>query len=221
MNAASPRFPHVRAIVFDLDGVLIDSEIANVRAAALGFAAVGVTLDPADHGRIVGRHPFDYLPELARRYGVAAVDLRRVATAQAAAYARLALEPHALPGALETVRAFGARGKLVGLATSSERENVRAILSSLGIADAFRAVLTRDDVKRSKPDPEIYRLAASRLGVSPGDALAVEDSPHGVAAAKGAGLHCVAVRSPHVDPARLGAADALADDLPAVLALVG
>ncbi len=221
MTAASPRFPDVRAIVFDLDGVLIDSEIANVRAAALGFAAAGVTLEPADHGRIVGRHPVDYLPELARRYGVALVDLRRIAAVQSEAYARLAQEPHALPGALETVRAFAARGKLVGLATSSERENVRAVLASLGIADAFRAVLTRDDVKRSKPDPEIYRLAASRLGVSPGDALAIEDSPHGVASAKGAGLHCVAVRSPHVDPARLGAADALADDLPAVLALVG
>jgi HAD superfamily hydrolase (TIGR01509 family) len=81
----------------------------------------------------------------------------------------------------------------LGLASNSPRFLVDDALATAGLADAFDAIVTSDDVENAKPAPDIYRLACERLGVTPRQALALEDSPSGVAAAKAAGLTCIAV----------------------------
>jgi putative hydrolase of the HAD superfamily len=84
----------------------------------------------------------------------------------------------------------------VGLASSSPVEWAERFLARLGLRDRFAVLATRERVARSKPAPDLYELALAELGVTAGDALAVEDSPNGVAAAKAAGLFCVAVPNP-------------------------
>ena len=104
-------------------------------------------------------------------------------------------QAEALPGAVDAVRDTSAAGVRVAVASSSIAPWVGACLERLGLTGAFDAVVTGSDVKEGKPDPEIYLLAASTLGVSPGDCLAIEDAPAGIESAHRAGMTCWAVRT--------------------------
>lgn len=182
----------LEAVVLDLDGVLVDSERINVGSARRAFAAHGVALDAEDEALIVGRHPRDYLAEIAARHPDAARRLAEIAALQGRLYAELGREVRPVPGALDLVRALRARGTPLALATSSNRDDARAVLAALGVADAFDAVLALEDVAKLKPDPEIYRRACGALAVAPDRAAAVEDSPPGCLAARGAGMCVIA-----------------------------
>jgi HAD superfamily hydrolase (TIGR01509 family) len=96
-------------------------------------------------------------------------------------------------GVLEVIETAQQLGLALGVASSSGREWVEGYLKHLGLRDHFAVVCTRDDVERVKPDPALYRLAVSKLGVAAEDAVAVEDSRNGMLAAKAAGLRCVVV----------------------------
>jgi HAD superfamily hydrolase (TIGR01509 family) len=115
----------------------------------------------------------------------------------------------ARPGAVELVQELRGLGVLLGLASNSPRYLVDDALATAGLADAFDAIVTADDVAHPKPAPDIYLLACERLGVPPADALALEDSASGVAAAKSAGLTCIAV--PMFAETAVSAADEVVD----------
>jgi HAD superfamily hydrolase (TIGR01509 family) len=119
------------------------------------------------------------------------------------------------PGAVELVERLRGRTRL-GLASNSPRQMVDTALASAGIGDAFDAIVTSDDVEHSKPAPDLYLLACQQLGVAPADALALEDSSSGIAAAKAAGLTCIAV--PQFAETDVSAADRLNDSLEELLA---
>lgn len=210
----------LRAVVFDLDGVLLDTETINVRAASEAFAALGHPLASEDAAAIVGRHPVDYLPELMRRRGLPEELAASLGRDQSARYARLwREEARLLPGAREALAAARRRSLRVGLATSSGRAGVEEALDRFALRAAFDLTLTKDDVAARKPDPEIYTTAASRLGIEPAAMLVVEDSEYGVRSAKGAGARCVALRSPHTPIERIDGADAVIDSLEELPAL--
>ncbi len=119
------------------------------------------------------------------------------------------------PGAVELVERLRGRTRL-GLASNSPRHLVDSALATARITDAFDAIVTSDDVAESKPAPDIYLLACERLGVQPADALALEDSASGIAAAKAAGLTCIAV--PQFAETDVSAADRVIDSLEDLLA---
>lgn len=100
-----------------------------------------------------------------------------------------------------------ADGLRLAVASSSPASWVQPLLRQSGYLDRFEVVACGDEVAQPKPDPAVYELALCRLGVTPGEAIAFEDSPHGVAAAKAAGMKCVAIPNPFADPARFAAAD--------------
>jgi HAD superfamily hydrolase (TIGR01509 family) len=103
----------------------------------------------------------------------------------------------------------------LGLASNSPRYLVDAALQSAGFADAFEAIVSSDDVAHHKPAPDLYLLACERLGVTPADALALEDTASGIAAAKAAGLTCIAV--PQFAETDVSAADRVIDSLEELL----
>jgi len=213
---------HPKAVVFDKDGVLADSEWINVRSAFEVFRACGCDLEPGDESAIIGKHPIDYVPLLARRFGIGDADQRRMIDEQDAIYNRIWHEEgRMLDGAREALEAVRDRGLFVGLATSSSRREVEAFLDRFDLASCFDVALSLDDVTRAKPDPEIYFLAARMLGVAPQEMLVVEDSEHGVRAAKAAGADCVAVRTPQVRPESISVADAHIESLGELTALLG
>jgi HAD superfamily hydrolase (TIGR01509 family) len=203
-----PRDSEVKAVVFDKDGVLADSEAINLRSAFEIFRVHGYELGPEDESAIVGRHPVDYVPVLSRRFGVSEARQREIIAQQDEYYTRTWDEEGCLlDGAREALDAVRRLGLGVGLATSSSRREVEAFLSRFELAECFDVTLSLDDVSRSKPDPEIYVSAARELGIAAKSMLVVEDSEHGVRAAKGAGAICVAVKSFHVPAERIAMAD--------------
>jgi HAD superfamily hydrolase (TIGR01509 family) len=212
----------LQAVVFDKDGVLADSESINLRSAFEVFGAHGYELGPDDEPAIVGRHPIDYVPELARRFRLSQAEQRRIVEEQDSVYTRIWREQgRLLDGARETLDAVRRLGLGVGLATSSGRREVEEFIERFELASCFDVTLSLDDVVRAKPDPEIYVSAARRLGVPAARMLVVEDSEHGVRAAKGAGAVCVAVRTPYVRPERIAMADVTIDATAELTELLG
>ena len=195
-------------VVFDLDGVLLDTEPLNVESAVAAFAWAGHALVPGDALRIIGRHPDDYVPEIGARFSMGDAEMLRLREVQERLYVeafenRLAMKSGAR-SALERLQRNGVR---VGLATSSSRSEVRRSFRRFDLDPFFEVVLTKDDVRRLKPDPEIYRRAADRLSVSPESMLVVEDSEHGIGSAKAAGAFCVALATPEIPAERQARAD--------------
>ena len=209
----SPPFAP-RALVFDFDGLILDTETPEFLAWQEVFASYGARLTTVEWARVIGStdHGWDASSSIARQTGavVSAADLRAVWKPRQSAL----LEVETIrPGVLALLSAGRARGLSLGVASSSPRWWVEGNLTRLGILSQFSAITTKDDVQRTKPDPAVYRLAVSRLAVPAASALALEDSPNGVQAAHAAGLRCVAVPndvSRHLD---LTAADAVLESL--------
>lgn len=203
-----------QAVIFDMDGVLVDSEPLHLEALNEVLAAEGHRLTEAEYLAYVG--VADEWADLIRRKGLRhAPEHYRERYHQAVLRAlRRPLRPQ--PGVAALLDGVRARGLKVGLASSSRREWVAATLAALGFADRFDAVVSGEMVSRGKPAPDIFLLAAERLGVPPERCLVVEDAPAGVAAAKAAGMTVVAVRTPYTAGARLDAADLVLESLAGV-----
>ena len=204
-----------RPVVFDLDGVLIDSEPLYERA--MRDYAAGLGRDDAGelYAVTLGRREVDFLPDVAASLRRDVEDVR-LGLEQATLPLTAELQP--MPFAVGAMSALHADGRRLAVATSSTAPFARAALERLGIGGLVRALATGDEVARGKPDPEIYLLAAERLGVEPADCIAVEDTPAGVAAAQGAGMTCVAIPHALSPAAGLGGADAIVGDLGEALA---
>jgi HAD superfamily hydrolase (TIGR01509 family) len=193
------------AVIFDLDGVLMDSEqLWNGAKEALVREAGGRWRDEAPTVMMGMSSPewAAYLhDELAVPMDVEAIN-RDVVRRMEEGYRR---ELPLLPGAADAVRALAARWPL-GLASSSNRELIDLVLELAGFADAFRVTVSSEEVARGKPAPDVYLETARRLGVAPESCVAIEDSSNGLRSAAAAGMAVIAVPNPHYAPA----ADALA-----------
>jgi len=208
----------IRAMIFDLDGTLVQTE----KLKALSYAKAAVELCPYSIEEEQVIEAFKQVVGLPRRqvakYLVERFDLEDraderleefgVTTAWQAyvqvrlgIYQELLADPEVILGnqwphnvaLLQEARQAQCK---IGLATMSHCEQANRVLDILSLQDAFDFVATRDDVERGKPDPEIYLLAANELSVDPADCLVIEDSPSGVKAAVAAGMHVIAVATP-------------------------
>jgi HAD superfamily hydrolase (TIGR01509 family) len=202
----------LRALVFDFDGLILDTERPVFEAWRWAFAEHGVELSVAEWSAVIGRA--DAWDPLARLASVAEVDHAVVARRREVRDALLAAE-EILPGVIDLLADGRAAGLRIGIASSSPFEWVGEHLARLGLADWFECVACfRDDAGvRGKPAPDLYLEAVSSLGVAPDEAVALEDSMNGVAAAKAAGLWCVAVPHGLTAGLDLSAADLIVDSL--------
>ena len=185
--------PVVRAIVFDFDGLILDTEEPVYRSWLEVYQAHGEELPFERWVQIVGTttggfHPQRHLEErLGRPLTQDVLDRR------AGRRTELILARGLLPGVSEHLDAARELGMKLGVASSSNHEWVDGHLARLGILDRFACVRCRDDVPNAKPEPDLYIAVLECLGVGAPEAIAIEDSPHGVAAAKRAGMRCVAI----------------------------
>ena len=212
-----PLTGRYRAVVFDMDGLLLDTETLWHEAEVELFARHGGSFTWDDKMAVIGTS-YDFTAEyFADRLGRPRSDgpaLVQEMIELMHALVRRAVE--ARPGAVELVQRLRAGEVPLGLASNSPRFLVDDALATAGLTDAFKVVVTSDDVEHAKPAPDIYLLACERLGVSPADALALEDSASGVTAAKAAGLTCIAV--PQFAETDVSAADHIVDSLEELLA---
>jgi HAD superfamily hydrolase (TIGR01509 family) len=183
----------IRAVVFDFDGLILDTEEPIYRSWLEVYEAHGESLPFERWVQTVGSttadfHPQHHLEErLGRPLSQDVID-RRIGRRT-----ELILAQQLLPGIVEHLDAARSLGLKVGVASSSTRDWVRGHLDRLGILDRFECVRCRDNVSNAKPAPDLYIAVLDCLGVSPSEALAIEDSPNGVIAAKRAGMRCVAI----------------------------
>lgn len=193
----------VEAVVFDMDGLLVNTELLSHRAwLAFLEREFGIAADPSDYRWItamVGRTGLEVWTSLRDYFDLPVEfprDLPHCDRAMREIYEEiLARDLEPLPGAIALVRACRAAGWRLGIASSSRMAQIEYITERLGLRACFDALTSGKEVPRSKPDPAIYRLACERLGVEPAVAVAIEDSGPGVMAARDAGLRVLAVPS--------------------------
>lgn len=201
----------IEAVIFDMDGLLVDSEPLWRQAEVEVFASVGVDLTPDDCRRTTGlrvdqvveywraRRPWD--DEAHPREEIAGRIVDRVVEL-------IGRRGELLPGAAGALDKVESEGRPLALASSSNRRIIDAVLARFRLADRFQAVHSGDDEPEAKPHPAIYLSTAGELGVRPSRCLAVEDSRPGLMAAKAAAMGCVLVPE---DPARVPGGRRLAD----------
>jgi HAD superfamily hydrolase (TIGR01509 family) len=183
----------LEAAVFDLDGLMIDSEPLQWRATNLALRPLGIQIDEQQWMRMVGRRTIDNLERLRETYGLEA-DLQEVERVKDEAYRRLIKQDvRPMPGLHAAMDVCRRAGLDLALASCSVRADVEIVLNSLGLNGSFRVVVTGADVSIGKPDPQIFLETARRLRVDPCECVALEDTAYGVAAAKTAGMLCIAV----------------------------
>ncbi|MCO5971723.1 HAD family hydrolase [Actinoallomurus soli] len=204
----------MNAVVFDLDGVLVDSEPVWEEVRRAFVADHGGRWQPDTQQRLMGMSTSEWAAYLSGELGVRmpADEVARGVVEQMAR--RYEDGVPLMPGAVEAVRRLAARWPL-GLASSSPRLLIDVVLDRTGLAASFRATVSTEEVARGKPAPDGYLLAASRVGVDAAGCVAVEDSSNGLRSAHAAGMRVIAVPHPRYPPApdALALAAYVAEDL--------
>jgi len=182
-----------KAVLFDFDGVLADTENIHVVAWERIFAELGWPADDAVCSRAAEQDDRTFLDAVFTAHQILDADLDGwLRRKQALTLAMLADSPRLYPGAAALVRKLHGQTRLA-VVTTTWRDNVTTVLRAAGLLDAFELIVAKEDSSATKPDAAPYVLALERLGLGPADAIAIEDSPTGIASARGAGLACVAV----------------------------
>jgi beta-phosphoglucomutase family hydrolase len=189
---------HKRAVIWDLDGTLIDSSNLHWEAWQKVMEAENITLTYEQYVADFGKRNDEIL---RGRLGADLSDefIARVSLAKEEVYRGLIRTKglELLPGARHWLERFKAEGWLQALATSAPRGNIDAVFAALGIGEYFDAAISSEEVRAGKPEPDVFLAAASKLGVSPRDCVVIEDAPAGIEAARRAGMKSVGVLTTH------------------------
>ena len=203
----------IQAVLFDMDGVLVDTECQMCLAAIAMFNELGVTVQPEDFLPFVGAGENRYLGGVAEKYGVE-LDIEAAKFRAYTIYGELVkgrLEP--LPGVREFIGRCREKGIKTVVATSADLMKMEINLREISLpAESFDATVNGLEVVHKKPSPEIYLLAARKVGISPEHCLVVEDAINGVQAAKAAGMFCLALTT-SFSAEQLNQADWICPDL--------
>ena len=195
------------AVIFDVDGVLIRSMEKHAEAYARAFAPLGVTVEQAEVFRNEGRGSRDVAVAVAKQRGLGLSDAQIDAIAKEKQRVFTSFGPMPkYPGVDALIDRLKARGLRLAMVTGTSRVNVESHFGAW--AKAFDVIVTADDVKRTKPDPEPYETAIAKLGLEKDEAIVVENAPLGIQSAKAAGLRVVAITTTN-PPAALSQADAV------------
>ena len=187
------------AVVCDMDGLLVKTDPTWVRAKVILFERHGVQFRPADQTAVFGAAEIYSATYFTRRFGLPESEIPAIRHEYMDIVHELFLEPVAVnPGATELIERL-AGNVPVGLASNTRRSLVDEVLANTPFGHRFDAITTGDEVE-PKPAPDVYLLACERLGVDPRTAVALEDSPFGVQAAKAAGMDCIGVPSDPDEP---------------------
>ncbi len=209
----------IKAVFFDIDGTLVDSNDRHVAAWRAAFEANGTPMDEATIHAQIGKGADQLVPALLP--GVDAATQAALAKAHAEAFAPLLAEVMPFPGARDLLRYVAARGQRVVLASSASSREVEHYLDLLGARELVTATTSADDVAHTKPAPDIFAAALAKVApVTAGEVVVVGDTPYDIEAAHGCGIAAVALRSGNFPDAVLDAARpaAVYDGVAALLA---
>ena len=189
----------IDAVVFDLDGVIVDSEQVWDEVRERYTRESGGTYGPGAARDMMGMSAPEWSRYMADALGVPGTPDEIVAAVVERMLARYGEQPPLIPGAVEAVREVAERFP-AGIASSSNPELIDVVLRVSGLAEVVRVAVSSQEVARGKPAPDVYLEAARRLGVDPQRCAAVEDSENGIRSAKAAGMTVFAIPNPHFPP---------------------
>jgi HAD superfamily hydrolase (TIGR01509 family) len=212
----------IRAVAFDLDGLMFDTESLFFRVASEMLSARGKIFTREIMAAMIGRQAAIAYPAMKVMAGLEESTDALLAEARERFFALIDSAVHTTPGLFSLLDHLETLGLPRAVCTSSRRAYAERLLGNHGLADHFAFLLCAEDVTRSKPDPEIYQTAAARFGIDPSELMVLEDSPAGLSAAKASGSFAVAIPHEHSPEDALRGADLIASRLddPAVLAIL-
>jgi HAD superfamily hydrolase (TIGR01509 family) len=182
-----------QAVIFDMDGVIIDSEPLHEEAQRVVFARHGIEVPVSVYSDFKGQTEQDVFQFVVREYGNSSHDPAVLVSEKHAAYERLIDEMEPVAGALEFIEFLSHRSYRLALTTSAIRANQQRAFDRFGLGSYFHVVVTAEDVGRPKPDPQPYLITASRMQLAPANCLVIEDSLNGVRSALAAGCRVAAL----------------------------
>lgn len=181
----------IKAFLFDRDGIILDSEFAHINAVIETFKKFGIKIKKSEHKIIIGRHPDDYLPELKKKYDFSIEEFWKVENKLYYKYFNKA------PIFKEVIKLMGKLKKKkykIALTTSSDLKTTKMLLKRIKkLNNYIDVIITRENYKKSKPNPEPYLVTAKKLKVKPSECVVVEDSLPGLKSAKKAGMKCIMI----------------------------
>ncbi len=187
----------LEAVLWDLDGVIADTGDYHYRAWQDVFGQRGVTFTKEDFMRHFGRR-HDTIIRFALGDDISREEFDIITREKQENYRRIVADNiKPLPGAIELIKSLNNHRIKTAIASSAPLENIEIIIRGLGIYDCFQAIAWGTEVPEGKPSPQIFLLAARKLGVEPGNCVVIEDAIAGVSAAKQAGMKCIAVTNSH------------------------
>jgi putative hydrolase of the HAD superfamily len=210
--------PMIKALIFDFDGLIVDTEWPDYESWQQVYQRHGCTLAVEKWGQIVGGNgasdfdPHEHLEQLCGK----PLDREEVWISRRKQYLDMLTSQPILPGVLDYVDDAERRGLQLAIASSSPENWVRGHLARLGLYQRFGVIKTADDVKRTKPDPELFQVTLEALSAKPNEAVVFEDSPNGVNAAKATGIFTVAVPNQLTEQLHFEGADLRLDSLTAM-----
>jgi HAD superfamily hydrolase (TIGR01509 family) len=210
----------IRAVVFDMDGVLVDSEPFGFEAMRRVMARYGLPYGEAENAEFLGRTTLDSCRILKERHRLPESEETLADWYVEGMLEQIARGPIPMAGVPEVLRRIRAAGYRMALASSAEVRVIDANLTALGLRPLFDAVVSGTQVARGKPAPDVFLAAAERLGAPPATCLVVEDSRNGLLAAKAAGMRCAVVPCAHTRHQDFGECDHRLAALPDLLALL-
>lgn len=216
----------IEAVIFDMDGVLVDTEIVYHRQLQRFFAEHGLHRPECEFFDFVGSSGAEFTKAMERWWAdapIKSVEEQSLSALEALdLYAANEVIDYAAllnPGVQETVRGLRDRGVRTAVASSTSHEGIHQALDPLGTYDLFEQVLSGEDFRESKPNPDIYLTSCARLGLSPAECIAVEDSDRGIASALAAGMRVAIKRDTRFGFAQEGGSWYI-DAIPELLAIV-
>ncbi|OGN99969.1 MAG: hypothetical protein A2Y90_05720 [Chloroflexi bacterium RBG_13_52_12] len=188
---------HLEAVLWDLDGVIADTADYHYQAWKDVFGERGVAFSKADFMPLFGRR-HDAIIRFALGDSLSPQEFNALTDKKQAIYrSRVSQNVIPLPGAVKLIKSLNQQNIKTAIASSAVPENIDVIIRGMGIEDCFQAIAYGTEVAEGKPSPQIFLLAAKKLGVKPADCVVFEDAIAGVAAAKKAGMKCIAVTNSH------------------------
>jgi beta-phosphoglucomutase family hydrolase len=205
----------LKAVIFDMDGVIIDSEYIHAGVEKALFKSLGFEISEEEHNSYVGVTTKSMWQKLKDKYGLSQ-DVDELVRMNKDSYIStltgiVGLKP--IPGAVELIRDLHANGIKIGLATSSNFREIEAIIGRFNLKSYFHTLTSGEEVANGKPAPDTFLLAAERLGCKPEECVVIEDSNNGVTAAKAGNMKCIGFKAPNSRNQDLSAADMVVGSL--------
>jgi HAD superfamily hydrolase (TIGR01509 family) len=183
----------IRGIIFDMDGLMVDSEPVQLRAINDALKPLGIVVEEPEFIDMVGRKAIENFRTLKHKYNFIESPEAVEARKNRAYLHRIGTELHAMPGLWQALKLCETEGLVPSIASSSPRPDILAVLKIFGLENHFQVIASGDQVKRGKPAPDVFLKAAEMLDCNTSSLLVLEDTAHGVNAACAAGMFCIAV----------------------------